>query len=1291
MAGGGQETTDDRGFRPQRRRNMTEKGLEYNLELKEKPVKRKDLEFCRKVNNITSRHDPSEITGEISALTSDLETIIEAYDEVILLLRDPVEIYDIEQRKTDLRNLWHSVHATVQTCLLKSSDTKSVTSRHSSRTSRLSKSSSAALSQTLVEFKAKRAALEEKMKYEAAIAEQEKRLKELRLQQELEELKAKETVYERALEDEEEFEDVHELPMLSSERQYVMSTFLQCDENKTPVEKTKTNKQNTVANPSGTPTEEFKFTTNIPPPEEFQSTTTHPSYGHPSTSQFKYPTYSSVLHVDQRHSQPATSYGHPSASQFKFPAYSSVPHVDQRHSQPATSYGHPSASQFKFPAYSSVPHVDQRHSHPTTSYGHPSASQFKFPAYSSVPHVDQRHSHPTTSYGHPSASQFKFTYEATPRTYAMTHTTNSKERLVTLATPESFQPSHTKESSKVLHGSATSNSSKPALEEKSPRTSSQDGNMKMNDQRETLKEDIDIGATFSCAQHDLPKTNDNSTSNPTTQLPPSDAVQSMEETLIKVSQLHRIPQAKPEIFRGYERDRTRYFLWENSFNALIDSVPITNQQKLHLLYQHLDGQAKKVVEQLQYMISDPDLAYHHARRILKDRFGNTAVIGTEFERKLLSWPKIGPYDAASLEEFGDFLRQVEIASKHIESLKVFNFSSQMLPLVEKLPTWFKRKWSEKVMRLQNAKGKDTFPSFKEFVDEICYQAQRMNIPQLLGSTATIKESRKVQEITRQVSRWVRKPPSPSAATALASSSAIRTESKPIRSYSKECIPTSNSSSRAEPTPLQLHSKEHSEPQNQRSRSTYCFYHNMNSHSTHEYEQLNKLSFQERKELLRTRKVCFNCLTSDKHVAKNCSQPKLECKICQGKHSTVLHDPSKHDKDEQSLPKSDSANNACSQVCGKFQPTRSCARIVLLQIFHSERPELRIPTYAVLDDQSSDVFITNSLLDELNAQYEDVTLQINTIVGKDSVRTRKVNGLQVQDIERLHKPIKIQRAYTQDQIPADHSNIATPEVAIQWQHLNCIANQLHYSPNIEIGMLIGRNVPTAFQPIQVIYGKENEPWAERYKFGWTIIGPVCLDNPRPDESCEDNKTTVNKISVVTEARETDRILEGVPHFTSTRKPVENIATLSQSKDVTTPQQIKDMMQLDYIEVHHGRSIRGTETVESIEDQRFNSTLEEGIHVNDKGNWEMPLPFKTDEVKLPDNRSQCIKRLLSLKTKLLKKEQVRKDYTQFMQKIFDRGHATRVPETELKTAPGKVWYLPHFEVYHPKKARPSQSSV
>ena len=126
-----------------------------------------------------------------------------------------------------------------------------------------------------------------------------------------------------------------------------------------------------------------------------------------------------------------------------------------------------------------------------------------------------------------------------------------------------------------------------------------------------------------------------------------------------------------------------------------------------------------------------------------------------------------------------------------------------------------------------------------------------------------------------------------------------------------------------------------------------------------------------------------------------------------------------------------------------------------------------------------------------------------------------------------------------------------------------------------------------------------------------------------------------------------------------------------------------MELDYSELNYSRKICANEQVESIEDKRFFQIMTAEMHKNQLGNWEAPLPFKTDEVNLPDNREQCLRRLLSLKRKLCKDERARENYIAFMQKILERQHASRVPDNELTPTPGKVWYLPHFDVYHPKK--------
>ena len=134
-------------------------------------------------------------------------------------------------------------------------------------------------------------------------------------------------------------------------------------------------------------------------------------------------------------------------------------------------------------------------------------------------------------------------------------------------------------------------------------------------------------------------------------------------------------------------------------------------------------------------------------------------------------------------------------------------------------------------------------------------------------------------------------------------------------------------------------------------------------------------------------------------------------------------------------------------------------------------------------------------------------------------------------------------------------------------------------------------------------------------------------------------------------------------------------------MTSPQQIREMMQLDFSELNYSHKAPGTELVQSIEDRRFCQIMSTEIHKNHLGNWEAPLPFRKDEVNLPNNRELVIT--------ICKDQKAKENYVDFMQKIVDRQHASRVPADELTGSPGKVWYLPHFDIYHPKK--PNQVRV
>jgi hypothetical protein len=82
------------------------------------------------------------------------------------------------------------------------------------------------------------------------------------------------------------------------------------------------------------------------------------------------------------------------------------------------------------------------------------------------------------------------------------------------------------------------------------------------------------------------------------------------------------------------------------------------------------------------------------------------------------------------------LQQVKIASQYIPNLKIFEYPSKLQSLVEKLPLWFRNKWSNKVQKLQMSEGHNAFPSFSVFLEEVVFHAERMNIPQLKPSQSS---------------------------------------------------------------------------------------------------------------------------------------------------------------------------------------------------------------------------------------------------------------------------------------------------------------------------------------------------------------------------------------------------------------------------------------------------------------------------------------------------------------------------------------------------------------------------
>ena len=82
----------------------------------------------------------------------------------------------------------------------------------------------------------------------------------------------------------------------------------------------------------------------------------------------------------------------------------------------------------------------------------------------------------------------------------------------------------------------------------------------------------------------------------------------------------------------------------------------------------------------------------------------------------------------------------------------------------------------------------------------------------------------------------------------------------------------------------------------------------------------------------------------------------------------------------------------------------------------------------------------------------------------------------------------------------------------------------------------------------------------------------------------------------------------------------------------------------------------------------------------GHYQLPLPSRHENVKIPDNRHQAVQHAMR---KRFKDQQFCDDYVKFMKNIIEKGYSKKVALSHLKTEEGKVWYLPHHRIYHPKK--------
>ena len=251
-----------------------------------------------------------------------------------------------------------------------------------------------------------------------------------------------------------------------------------------------------------------------------------------------------------------------------------------------------------------------------------------------------------------------------------------------------------------------------------------------------------------------------------------------------------------------------------------------------------------------------------------------------------------------------------------------------------------------------------------------------------------------------------------------------------------------------------------------------------------------------------------------------------------------------------------------------------------------------------------------------------------------VKTSKISTLEVLDYRR-ECVVKMPVAFSQEVVSANWSQIPKPEVAREWERLKSVADRLTpYHPDAEISILIGNNHPKAIRPREI------------------VAGGVCRSSNREDgEEGVCNRVEVSEIPSA---------------FTFSTK----------AKEIIDPEKVLRVLETDFAETSDKKKPY------SVEDERFLRILENGVKKQSDGWYKMPLPLKSDNMCLPNNRQLAVKRWNQLNTVFKKNPKFLPDYQTFMKDLTSQW-AERVLADRLEVQDGKINYVPHTGVYHPKK--------
>ncbi|XP_028407167.1 uncharacterized protein LOC114529553 [Dendronephthya gigantea] len=510
-----------------------------------------------------------------------------------------------------------------------------------------------------------------------------------------------------------------------------------------------------------------------------------------------------------------------------------------------------------------------------------------------------------------------------------------------------------------------------------------------------------------------------------------------------------LPQPTMKIFNG---DPIEYCDFIRSFEHLVETKTPSSSSRLYYLVQYTSGPAQELMKSCLSM--EPEKGYNEARRLLKERYGQSFRIAAAHIGKLTEGPPIKAEDGNGLLQFSIQLTSCTNTLKEIGSLTKLDHPENLRKIINRLPFGMRLKWRDVVDGIVAKQGRDV--TINDVTEFVTVKARAATHP-VFGKI--VNENKGRQE-----------------------------ETKGKRTHDR----------RANGFATQGDHKAGGKDQDGRTCKNICPCNE--NHWLARCGKFRKMSLDQRMKFVKNKRLCLNCFNAG-HFVRSCPKESF-CKIegCTGKHSTFLHPKPTPNDHEDKKPLSNQATkeetegstNSANNGYVRRSPNREQLKkssvtglaVVPVRVRVKGCTEM-VETYAFLDSGSNTSFCTEGLLKALNNEGRKAKLSLTTMLGEGAPVECSLVEMEVFDLDQRNH-VDLPKVYSTKSLPIRAECIGRQEDIERWPYLKGITIR-HI--DADVGLLIGSDVPKMLQPEEVRMSKNGGPFATKTLFGWVLNGPL----------------------------------------------------------------------------------------------------------------------------------------------------------------------------------------------------------